>query len=193
LGQDGGQSLFSFMSRTVPKKAEEQHSAAHGRWTDADRRQLRTVDETPRPRTPGEGMTELDPTPDDIAAREMADTHSMLELAHVIRRAARIRPFGPNSRAVHEAGGTVMLTPAEAEDAAQAVLKSKWLTDHVNAAVKKALSDAADDWHNDETSGHWHHTPDDGAILIRDRDEGRTWLRDRAAQYPDIRARQEGL
>jgi hypothetical protein len=130
-------------------------------------------------------MTDTALSPDAVAAEEMAKTHTMLELASIIRRAALIRPFGPNSVAVHAAGGTVMLTPAESEDAAQAVLASDWFSKQVNAAVKKALNEAADDWHADETSGRWHHTPDDGAILIRDPDEGRTWLRDRAHDYPN--------
>ncbi|KQY58341.1 hypothetical protein ASD11_01350 [Aeromicrobium sp. Root495] len=63
----------------------------------------------------------------DPAAIEMDAVHDMLHLASIIRRAALIRPFGPSSVALHAAGVTVMLTPAEAEAAAAAVLESDWL------------------------------------------------------------------
>jgi hypothetical protein len=64
---------------------------------------------------------------------EREDVEADLELASIIRRAALIQPLGPNSRAVHDAGGAVMLTPAEAEAASRAVLASSWLVAHVEA------------------------------------------------------------
>jgi hypothetical protein len=64
----------------------------------------------------------------DFSTRE-----KMLHLACIIRRAALIRPLGPNSKAIHDAGGTVMLTPAESEAAADAVLNSDWLKAHDDA------------------------------------------------------------
>jgi hypothetical protein len=56
------------------------------------------------------------------AAVEALAERGELEIASLIRSAALIQPFGPNSRAVHDAGGAVHLTPAEAEAGARAVL-----------------------------------------------------------------------
>jgi hypothetical protein len=72
-----------------------------------------------------------------------------LEVASIIRRAAQIRPFGPNSIAVHAEGGSVMLTPAEAEAAARAVLASPWLAAHderVRAEALRPVLALADEW-----------------------------------------------
>lgn len=62
-------------------------------------------------------------------------------LARVIRDAVRVRPFGPNSRQIHDNGGSVHLTGTEANEAADAVLD--WLAQRDRRVRAEALREAA--------------------------------------------------
>lgn len=64
-------------------------------------------------------------------------------LAQIIRHKTRLGPVGPNARAILAAGGTVHLTPSEAESAADAVIAhlaaqpvARTLEDKIERALK---------------------------------------------------------
>lgn len=84
-------------------------------------------------------------------------------MAQAIRNAVLVAPLGPNSRSVHEAGGSVFLTSTEAEAGAAAALA--WVVarlddPHTRAALAAVLDETG--WERSPETGEWVRCPAPG-------------------------------